>query len=573
MDFVKFSRGALQQKETALAHRFRKRPRVTQSHQKGDTWDQTLLDSPPVARADDVNTAETVTKPKDLEDQVRLLNMTFSSSSGNQFRLVQAKSSDKYGQIYKAIKTPDDASFEVRVYSFDKLDAANKKHAKRNCREWKERRRFVMSCKENGLVFLVLRCPSSKVVEPSSLVELSNTADTTARVQSGRRLSLPDVPRMENSSYLGVLSRPLANIASHQGKQRHDFIFFSYSKPRTLQQKENARKVQQAKRQNKRASRKAVSSTPTSPDDQPPNQQPWQRQIPGEDLFPAAHGWYWASDGGWQRQWVLLDDGTSRMATFWSAAGGYMHKDPPDLESSLSFFTEAEYKYAVALSNLGLDDTTATLLIGGPREEVPCNIDTFQHQLMGPDGRILVDLETKQNTSSIDSLTTHQKVDSSTLLTTYPIIPLQDATGSNEKSPSPDTDSQELAAPAPPKKHVTTIYNASTVSALVKMMLEFFFSPDNLGKDTLLKQQMSSAGFVQVSFLAGLESIRKFTKDLDIIVSCCQQSDILELVDLSQDDRKSYLVRRKSGWKEWVLPKEKRDASVKEVGVAQTCST
>ncbi|CZR58992.1 uncharacterized protein PAC_08884 [Phialocephala subalpina] len=200
------------------------------------------------------------------------------------------------GCLYQAVRISDGTLFDIRVYSFDGEDTIERRHIKRNCREWKERRRFLVSCKVNGLVFLVLR--KSQVEIERSTVEAGKVKDASTAV--------------------------LADISDANPH---------FSQEKALKQKEKARKYQQIKRRKKRADR--CTTVPIKDlEAQRGNTKThlrWQAWLkkndrpPKEDTRSAADGWYWAPGGGWRRQLVYLDDGSSHIGIVWSTLGGYMH--------------------------------------------------------------------------------------------------------------------------------------------------------------------------------------------------------------------------------------------------------
>jgi hypothetical protein len=104
-------------------------------------------------------------------DGNNLINTIISAgTSYPELKLIQLKQSDKHGHIYKAKHITSEALFEIRVYSINSSSQQKStqiRHAKRNCREWKERRRFLDSLPVNGFVFLILRYPEPQTVPPS----------------------------------------------------------------------------------------------------------------------------------------------------------------------------------------------------------------------------------------------------------------------------------------------------------------------------------------------------------------------------------------------------------------------
>jgi hypothetical protein len=52
----------------------------------------------------------------------------------------------------------------------------------------------------------------------------------------------------------------------------------------------------------------------------------------------------------------------------------------------------------------------------------------------------------------------------------------------------------------------------------LKRQLEYYFSPENLMKDTYLVSQMDSEQYVPISTIASFEQVKKLTQDIDLVV-------------------------------------------------------
>ncbi|KAF4609618.1 hypothetical protein G7Y89_g15837 [Cudoniella acicularis] len=174
-----------------------------------------------------------------------LVNTTIHPARRPQLKLIQMKQPDKYGYgyVYKALQITDQTLFEVKVYSFNQLDTKQNRKAKRNCREWKGRRRFLDSWKENGLVFLILQYPKSR--------------DTSSPVSSG--------PQGEEQFPSLVPAPPITKALPQKSDiTKPQCVPYSRSpKEKTEKQKEKSRRYQQQKRQMKRAQRRRVSKSTT----------------------------------------------------------------------------------------------------------------------------------------------------------------------------------------------------------------------------------------------------------------------------------------------------------------------
>jgi la-related protein 1 len=107
----------------------------------------------------------------------------------------------------------------------------------------------------------------------------------------------------------------------------------------------------------------------------------------------------------------------------------------------------------------------------------------------------------------------------------------------------------------------------SSVLAMVKMQLEYYFSIDNLCKDVYLRKHMDSQGFVFLNFISNFKRIQALTQEYDLLYYACYESEIIEQVRGEDGvDR----MRRKEGWEKWVLPVEERDESARNAGPIAT---
>ncbi|RLN18817.1 la-related protein 1B-like isoform X2 [Panicum miliaceum] len=91
---------------------------------------------------------------------------------------------------------------------------------------------------------------------------------------------------------------------------------------------------------------------------------------------------------------------------------------------------------------------------------------------------------------------------------------------------------------------------AILVDPLRKELLEqidYYFSDDNLCKDTYLRQRMDDQGWVPLSLIAGFRKVQKLTDNIQFILETVMMSTVVEV----QDDK----LRRRGTWENWLLPK------------------
>ncbi|KAH8598987.1 hypothetical protein B0O99DRAFT_32780 [Bisporella sp. PMI_857] len=113
----------------------------------------------------------------------------------------------------------------------------------------------------------------------------------------------------------------------------------------------------------------------------------------------------------------------------------------------------------------------------------------------------------------------------------------------------------------------------SSVIALIKMQMEYYFSINNLCKDVFLRKHMDSQGFVFLQFIAGFKRLQTLFNDghqpahaFELLRIACYETPEVEII-AGEDgiDR----VRRADGWEKWVLDMSARDESVRNDGPTQ----
>mmetsp|Transcript_24821 Transcript_24821/g.28329 ORF Transcript_24821/g.28329 Transcript_24821/m.28329 type:complete len:445 (+) Transcript_24821:369-1703(+) len=74
--------------------------------------------------------------------------------------------------------------------------------------------------------------------------------------------------------------------------------------------------------------------------------------------------------------------------------------------------------------------------------------------------------------------------------------------------------------------------------------IEYYFSANNLNKDTYLRGQMDEEGYVPIDIIANFRRVRDLTKDRSVIEELLKRSTALEVVENK--------IRGKENWKEWL---------------------
>ncbi|KIW82483.1 hypothetical protein Z517_05510 [Fonsecaea pedrosoi CBS 271.37] len=108
--------------------------------------------------------------------------------------------------------------------------------------------------------------------------------------------------------------------------------------------------------------------------------------------------------------------------------------------------------------------------------------------------------------------------------------------------------------------------NSYALLSMVMTQIEYYFSIDNLCKDLFLRKHMDGQGYVPLSVIANFKRIKTLTEDnmnLDNLRYVCQQVKSVEfLPGPDGDDR----LRRREGWRDFVLPVEERFESARNEG-------
>ncbi|PVH69692.1 hypothetical protein DL98DRAFT_522035 [Cadophora sp. DSE1049] len=198
--------------------------------------------------------------------EATLVSTVLTTASVSQLTLTEIKKTDRHGYIYEAKQTSGRELYEIRVYSFDRKDPNEKQYVKRNCREWKKRRRFIDSHQQDGFVFLILRHPQARTDVPLSPTHSDH--------------SLPSASTSNKST---AQAEPLSALDTSRPLSLHGFT------------SENMQ----------------VSS---------PHKSPWYWESE----------WSWVYPVGWSRQLMLNDDGGARKGLFLlDFKGGYFSETVP----------------------------------------------------------------------------------------------------------------------------------------------------------------------------------------------------------------------------------------------------
>lgn len=99
--------------------------------------------------------------------------------------------------------------------------------------------------------------------------------------------------------------------------------------------------------------------------------------------------------------------------------------------------------------------------------------------------------------------------------------------------------------------------------SMVAFQLEYYFSLDNLLKDTFLRRHMDSQGFVFLDVIANFNRLRQLTSDRELLKAVCMNSDTVE-IRVGEDGKER--LRKREGWEQFPMKMEDRDPSVQNDG-------
>jgi la-related protein 1 len=98
---------------------------------------------------------------------------------------------------------------------------------------------------------------------------------------------------------------------------------------------------------------------------------------------------------------------------------------------------------------------------------------------------------------------------------------------------------------------------------MVSTQLDYYFSLDNLLKDTFLRKHMDSQGFVFFDVIVNFPRVKNLSPDRDLIKAACLKSEIIE-IRVGEDGKER--LRKREGWQQFVLPMDQRESTSQNDG-------
>ncbi|XP_039069671.1 la-related protein 1C-like isoform X2 [Hibiscus syriacus] len=115
--------------------------------------------------------------------------------------------------------------------------------------------------------------------------------------------------------------------------------------------------------------------------------------------------------------------------------------------------------------------------------------------------------------------------------------------------PAPPPDSfrgMPFVAPMAPVFFPAPEPQDSQLHTRIMKQIDYYFSNENLIKDTYLRQHMDEQGWVPIKLIAGFKKVSQLTGNIQLITDALQSSEVVEV----QDNK----VRKRMDWKRWILP-------------------
>ncbi|XVE87474.1 hypothetical protein DITRI_Ditri18aG0120400 [Diplodiscus trichospermus] len=104
----------------------------------------------------------------------------------------------------------------------------------------------------------------------------------------------------------------------------------------------------------------------------------------------------------------------------------------------------------------------------------------------------------------------------------------------------------QFAAPMPPMFFPPPEPQDYQLHARIVKQIDYYFSNENLIKDTYLRQNMDDQGWVPIKLIAGFKKVSLLTDNIQLILDALRSSAVVEV----QGDK----VRKWSDWMRWIMP-------------------
>ncbi|XP_076881742.1 la-related protein 1C-like [Bidens hawaiensis] len=107
-----------------------------------------------------------------------------------------------------------------------------------------------------------------------------------------------------------------------------------------------------------------------------------------------------------------------------------------------------------------------------------------------------------------------------------------------------ETGASYVYVPVPLFPHGAVPYWESSLHGSILKQIEYYFSDENLVKDTFLRSHMYDEGWVPITLIAGFQRVKKLTNDLQMILRSLAYSNTVEI--------QGGKIRRRADWRRWI---------------------
>ncbi|XP_016487722.1 la-related protein 1C-like [Nicotiana tabacum] len=117
--------------------------------------------------------------------------------------------------------------------------------------------------------------------------------------------------------------------------------------------------------------------------------------------------------------------------------------------------------------------------------------------------------------------------------------------------PLPDTFRMPMLSPVPP-----VFFHMPDPQLQTKIVnqIDYYFSNENLIKDTFLRRNMDEHGWVSVMLIAGFKKVMSLTDNIQLILDVMRSSTVVEV----QGEK----LRRRNDWNHWIIPPSVQNSTI-----------
>lgn len=112
--------------------------------------------------------------------------------------------------------------------------------------------------------------------------------------------------------------------------------------------------------------------------------------------------------------------------------------------------------------------------------------------------------------------------------------------------PGPLQDPYRAGSMVPPMGPVFYPFFDPLLHTKIVNQIEFYFSTENLVRDTYLRKNMDEQGWVSVKLIAGFQKVSQLTDNIQLILAALQASRLLEI--------EAEKIRLRDDWQRWIIP-------------------